>query len=381
MIRNATIFLFLLAGLCAGAQNRVEFVVKSVPTYTTATDPLYVAGNFNGWDPGSEKYRFRKKDDHYFLEIELPEGFYEFKITRGSWEKVECSGNGVPILNRVVQLNNDSRIEVNVEGWQDHFPARTRRSTATQQVHILDTAFRIPQLDRKRRVWIYLPKEYFRTKKRYPVIYMHDGQNVFDDSTSGFGEWGVDEFLDSARKKSIVVAVDHGGDRRLNEYSPYDLNLPNVPLQSNKGEGDQYLDFLVRTLKPFIDRKYRTLKDKNNTIIAGSSMGGLISFYAVMKHPQVFGAAGVFSPAFWVAPRIYDEIRTRGRSTNARIYFFAGKLEGEAMVPGMLRALEHMHGVSRSKMISVIRDEGRHNEATWRREFPLFYTWVMNLRP
>ena len=91
----------------------------------------------------------------------------------------------------------------------------------------------------------------------------------------------------------IVVAIDHGGTKRINEYCPYDME------GFGKGEGDQYLQFLVKTLKPYIDKNYRTKKDKENTYIAGSSMGGLISMYAVLKYPYVFGGAGVFSPAFW----------------------------------------------------------------------------------
>src|ERR1044072_7522726 len=119
------------------------------------------------------------------------------------------------------------------------------------------------------------------TKKQpHSFLYMHEGQNVFDDLTSFAGEWGVDETLDSIGNHSremIVVAVDHGETKRINEYCPYDME------KYGKGEGDQYVDFLVKTLKPFIDKKYRTIKTKQNTFIAGSSMGGLISMYAILK--------------------------------------------------------------------------------------------------
>ena len=164
----------------------------------------------------------------------------------------------------------------------------------------------------------------------------------------------------------------------MNEYSPYDFNLEGLGTlsTSNKGEGSAYVDFIVRTLKPFIDKNYRTVKNKANTAIAGSSMGGLISLYAVLKYPRIFGAAGVFSPAFWVAPAIFDDIKAKGKKVNSKIYFFAGKLEGERMVPDMLKAYEAMSKVSKSKMRAVIRDDGKHNEATWRKEFPLFYKWI-----
>ena len=223
-----------------------------------------------------------------------------------------------------------------------------------------------------------MPENY--TKYRYPVLYMQDGQNVFDDATSYAGEWGVDEFLDSTRERpGIVVAIDNGINKRLNEYCPYDFTLTGIAASysSNKGEGSMYIDFLVKTLKPFIDKKYNTLKDKKNTFIAGSSMGGLISMYAVLKYPKVFGGAGVFSPAFWVGPKIFNDIKSKGNKVDSKIYFYAGKRESESMVPDMLKAFDGMAAVSRSKMMTLIRDEGKHNEPAWRKEFPLFYQWLV----
>ena len=99
--------------------------------------------------------------------------------------------------------------------------------------------------------------------------------------------------------------------------------------------------------------------------------------YAVLKYPKVFGGAGVFSPAFWVGPKIFDDIIEKGKKVKSRIYFYAGKQEGETMVPLTLKAFEEMSKVSRSKMTTVIRDEGKHNEPRWRIEFPLFYEWLM----
>jgi predicted alpha/beta superfamily hydrolase len=247
--------------------------------------------------------------------------------------------------------------------------------TVSKNVTVIDTAFFIPQLKRTRRVWIYLPESYNASRlKKYPVLYMHDGQNVFDEATSFAGEWGVDEALDSLTEKTkecIVVAVDNGGDKRMNEYNPYDHK------KFGKGEGDKYVDFLVKTLKPFIDKKYRTLKDRPNTFIAGSSMGGLISLYAVLKYPKIFGGAGVFSPAFWVAPALYNEIKKKTGAVNAKVYFMAGGQESETMVQDMLKAFDAMRKLSKSKMTTVIRSEGKHNEATWRKEFPEFYNWMM----
>ena len=161
---------------------------------------------------------------------------------------------------------------------------------------------------------------------------------------------------------------------------PYDFSLNGIAANSttNVGEGRKYVDFLVKTLKPFIDKKYRTLKDSKNTFTAGSSMGGLISMYAVLEYPKIFGGAGVFSPAFWVAPQIYDAIKVKGSKVKGSVFFFAGKQEGETMVPDMLKAFEEMAKVSKARMKTVIKDDGKHNEFTWRKEFPSFYKWLMN---
>ena len=106
-------------------------------------------------------------------------------------------------------------------------------------------------------------------------------------------------------------------------------------------------------------------------------MGGLISMYAVLKYPKIFGGAGVFSPSFWITEtKIFADINTKGKKVNSKIYFYAGKQESKTMIPDMLKAFEGMNKVSKSIMETVIRDEGKHNEATWRKEFPLFYKWI-----
>ena len=385
MFRKAVLPLIaFLISLSAVAQQKIRIEIKSLPVNNPDNSSIFVAGNFNSWNPQSKNYEFHKNAKGYFLELSLNEGSYEYKITRGGWDKVECTKEGKDVGNRTLKVEADANVEVAVEGWKDLFASSSqpRKSTANKNVRIVDTAFFIPQLSRTRRVWIYLPPTYNSSTKKYPVLYMHDGQNVFDDATSFSGEWGVDEAIDTLGlkyKECIVVGIDNGGDKRLNEYCPYDFNLSGIAAnnKTNVGEGGKYVDFLAKTLKPFIDKKYRTLKDPKNTFTAGSSMGGLISMYAVLKYPKVFGGAGVFSPAFWVGPKIFDDIKTKGKKVNAKIYFYAGDEEGETMVPMTLRAFNEMHKVSKSKMCEVIRAGGKHNEPRWRIEFPLFYEWLM----
>lgn len=363
----------LLIGLISLAQYKVTFVISKLPSYHKSSNSIYLVGNFNNWNPHDEKLQLKPINGKRGITIELAKGMYEYKFTEGSWESVESSDQGLPTANRSIVVESDTSIHVEIEHWADHFPKKEKASTASKNVRIVDESFYIPQLDRHRRVWIYLPESYSTSGKKYPVLYMHDGQNVFDEATSAYGEWGVDEALDTLgaqHKEIIVVAIDNGGDKRLNEYSPYDME------QYGKGEGDQYVDFLVQTLKPYIDKHYRTKKDEKNTFIAGSSMGGLISFYAILKHPKVFGGAGVFSPSFWITPQLKHINPGQAKKVKGKIYFYAGREESEHMVSDMLNVFEQMRQHSKAKMKTVIRAEGKHNEPTWREEFPLFYKYL-----
>jgi predicted alpha/beta superfamily hydrolase len=364
----------LLVHLFSLAQYKVSFVVNKLPAYHKPSNKIYLVGNFNNWNPHDEKLQLKIINGRPGITIELSRGMHEYKFTEGSWETVESLEEGVSTQNHTLVVESDTTINVEIQHWADHFSKKERISTASKNVHIVDNSFYIPQLDRHRRVWIYLPDNYSSSKKKYPVLYMQDGQNVFDDATSAYGEWGVDEALDSLgkqHKEIIVVAIDNGADKRMNEYSPYDME------QYGKGEGSQYVDFLVQTLKPYIDKHYRTMKDEKNTFIAGSSMGGLISFYAILKYPKIFGGAGVFSPSFWIAPQLKNIEHDQAKKVKGKIYFYAGQAEGEHMVPDMLNVFEQMRIHSKAKMQTVIRADGKHNEPTWRNEFPLFYKWIL----
>lgn len=220
------------------SQSTVRLEIKMLPEYHPSGSDIFIAGSFNGWNPQDKNYQFQRnnKGDYYF-DLKLADGKYEYKITRGAWDKAECKKGGVGSSNRILVIPGEVTIQLNIEEWDDRFPSQPRKSTASKNVHIVDTAFVIPQLKRVRRIWVYLPEGYDNSKDRYPVLYMQDGQNVFDDATSYSGEWGVDECLDTMKKKCIVVAIDHGGAKRINEYCPYDME------KFGKGEGSGYVDF------------------------------------------------------------------------------------------------------------------------------------------
>ncbi len=377
MLRLLLIFLFFSS--TAFAQS-VRFLLESLPGNHPSGSSIFLAGSFNRWNPADTLYQFHQDaGGQYFLQISLPEGNHEYKITRGSWEKVECTGTGASIGNRQLNPATNSEIKLTVAGWQDLLGIKEKPSTFSKQVSILDTAFYIPQLNRKRTIRIYLPADYAGSKKRYSVMYMQDGQNLFDDRTSYAGEWGVDEYLDSMVKRPcIVVAIDHGGEYRMNEYCPFDFVLGQNQSKKQIGEGKAYVSFIVNTLKPFIDKKLRTKKEKEHTFIAGSSMGGLISLYAALAYPKTFGGAGVFSPSVWICKNeLLAFAKVKGPLMSSRIFFYSGKQESREMVPDMLTIFETLQKRSKSRMTVIIRDEGQHNERTWRKELPGFFQWIL----
>ncbi|MBD0284278.1 MAG: alpha/beta hydrolase [Flavisolibacter sp.] len=374
MHRRVAIVFLLFISHCLQAQYKVTFRITRLPSYHPSNSTIYLAGTFNNWNPAQKEAYFEKDTQSgYTLSLLMPKGTYEYKLTRGAWDKVECTQNGIAIDNRRVEILSDTLFDIEVMAWADHFHYEAKKHTANKNVHILDTAFYIPQLKRHRRIWIYLPEGYATSQKKYPVLYLQDGQNVFDEATSYAGEWGVDETLDTLEKtigQMIVVAIDNGGEKRINEYSPFDMK------QYGKGEGDKYVNFLVKTLRPYLVKRYRILKWGRHHYIAGSSMGGLISFYALLKYPKKFGGAGVFSPAFWITPQLKEWIPSKAKKIKGKIYFYAGMREGTRTVSEMLQVFELMTKYSEAKMTAVIRSEGQHNEAAWRHEFPLFYQWL-----
>jgi len=250
--------------------------------------------------------------------------------------------------------------------------------TRTPNVSILADSFSIPQLQRKRRVWLYLPNDYATSRRRYPVLYLQDGQNIFDEATSFAGEWGVDETLSQLQQDGqdpgcIVVAIDNDGKRRLDEYSPW----KNPKLGG--GEGDAYVEFLVKTLKPYVDATYRTLPGREHTGIAGSSMGALISLYAALKHPAVFGKVGLFSPAFWFAQQpLFEFVSTAKVRQPTRFYLVAGAQESPTMVPLMAAMRDSLRkaGIAQRDISYQVSPDGKHSEWFWRREFPAAYQWL-----
>lgn len=375
-MKKLFVFTFFIC-LCfyANSQYTVRIIVKDIAA--KARDEIYIAGSFNNWNPADINSKLKPfAGGRRIIVLNVDTGHYEFKFTRGSWEKAETTSRGEDIENRIADIKGDTTLELTIAGWKDDAPDKPKPNTASANVHIIDTAFYMPQLKRYRRIWVYLPPSYKQTKnKNYPVLYMNDGQNLFNEQTAFSGEWGVDECLDTLSKKinkeCIVIGIDNGGDKRLNEYNPYD------DVKNGKGEGKLYLEFVATTLKPYIDSNLRTQKDAQHTFIAGSSMGGLISMYALVQYPDVFGGAGIFSPSFWLAPQLYTDVANAKWQKKLRIYFYAGEKESASMVRDMQKMLNVIKGKNCCDVQYITFPLGQHNEKYWRQEFDDFYRWIM----
>jgi alpha-glucosidase len=243
-------------------------------------------------------------------------------------------------------------------------------NTASKQMStfIIDA----PQLHTTKKIWIYKPKNYDQTSKKYSVLYMHDAQNLFDSKSSYAGEWNVDEKLDSLQDQVIVVGIEHGNEKRMEELTPFKND------EYGGGKADDYLDFIVKTLKPKIDSTYRTKSTAKNTLIMGSSLGGLVSFYAVLKYPKVFGKAGVFSPSFWFSNEIYKYAQSQNK-IKSKIYFMCGDNESTDMVTD-LNKMETLLNSKRCSCLHLNQKKiikgGQHNEKLWRDGFVEAIQWL-----
>lgn len=249
-------------------------------------------------------------------------------------------------------------------------PATPPVHTASAQVQVLTPPLRINTLGRERTIRLYLPPSYQHGDKRYPVLYMHDGQNLFDAATGYAGEWQVDETLDklaaAGTLELIVVGIDNGGEFRNQELSPFAHS--DIPTS----EGDAYLKFIVDELKPFIDSHYRTLPDREHTGLMGSSLGGLITHYAGQHYPQVFGRLGVLSPSYWVAgdnstEQFQTRLLTSGVTAQSRWFVSMGSKEGGAMVPDFQKVTAQLakNRPADSQLAIRLVEGADHNEAAW----------------
>jgi predicted alpha/beta superfamily hydrolase len=245
------------------------------------------------------------------------------------------------------------------------------------RIDVVSDDFEIPQLNKRRRIWALLPHNYEYSNRRYPVLYLQDAQNLFDEHAP-YGNWAIDRHLGNLFRKGIgeiiVIAIDHGGQERIKEYSPY------IHRQFGQGQGKHYASFIIETLKPYIDKTYRTLPDREHNGIGGSSMGGLISSYIGLIYPQYFSKLMIFSPSFWFSDKIYFNAFNCDYKYPLRMYIYGGEKESPYMKRHIHRFEDAVkagenRGVSNEFKI-VINPDGEHNERFWSEQFPQAIKWL-----
>ena len=205
------------------------------------------------------------------------------------------------------------------DGWRTYHDVHGPKNTVKGTV-LVWPKLASKELGRSTEITVYLPPSLVksltaasRTVRRYPVFYFHDGQNVFDDVTSHAGEWRADETLQALSRdgiEAIAVGIPNGHEARFDEYNPYRTRTPYTGRRVVGGKANEYLDWLVDEIKPMVDRTFPTDGSRDATGTIGSSLGGLISLYAMVRHPDVFGMIGAMSPAIrWQRYAILKEIR------------------------------------------------------------------------
>ena len=367
-------FFFILISALIEAQ--VTLKITSIPSNTPSGAVIYVAGSFNAWNPSSTPMTPDGMGNFVYT---VPEGSGNagYKFTRGSWNTVEGNANGQYLPDRTFGFTgNPQTLNLTIQSWEDLGAGNP--STAASNVHILSNSFPIPQLNRNRKIWVYLPPDYATSTKTYPVIYMQDGQNLFDNATSFSGEWQVDETMNSLFAAgdygAIVIGIDNGGSERIDEYTPW--NNP----QYGGGEGDQYMQFVAETLKPYVDTNYRTKPGAEYNALIGSSLGALISNYGGVKYSGTFSKIGSFSPAYWIVASQFNNYITNSTAnlSGTRIYFVAGTNESSTMTSDIEAVKNNLQakGLTANNTLVKLDSYGQHNENYWKGEFGSAYKWL-----
>jgi len=339
--------------------------------------PVYISGNFNEW----------RTQDRQFLMEKIGEGLYHFKFphdfsypdellykfTKGDWSEVEIDRYGNRTENRSCKQDSGVRRE-HVAKWRKNW--LPFKPDFLPQVKLISDEFEIPQLNKKRKIWALLPHDYDLSGESYPVLYLQDAQNLFNEKAE-FGNWEIDKKLAVMAEykigKIIVIAIEHAEKDRIKEY-----NVGKTVLGS--GQGKQYIRFVTDTLKPFVDANFRTKPQREFTGIGGSSMGGLVSIFSGLMYPEVYGKLMIFSPSLWVVPKLNINNDFDDEDQDTKIYLYAGGDESATMIEHVKqfkkKMLKSEFASEKMKIKLSINSEGKHSEVYWSDEFPKAIEWL-----
>lgn len=358
--------------------NSIRLMKFTVKSHEDDERPVYITGNFNKWNPRDPVFELKKiARNTYSIEIndnELPEDI-EYKYTRGGWENGEIDRHGNIVRNRKTE-KSVSEINDSVERWRTNWaPFKEEFSPI---VEIISEDFYIPQLNKTRKIWALLPYNYYETDRSYPVLYLHDAQNLFNEGSS-FGNWEIDKKMsilaEYGRGNLIIIAIENGREDRIKEYVLDDHSI------SENAEGKKYIRFLADTLKPYVDSHFRTLPEREFTGIGGSSLGALISIYSGFLYPEVYSKLMIFSPSLWINPENNFPQMNFRKPYDIKVYMYGGEDEGSEMTARIaefektMEKWETSHSLQFDFRVSI-NPEGKHQEFYWSQEFPRAMEWL-----
>ena len=371
------------------ARNQLVDVTFSVtpPPNTPKEQVLYLSGSvpaLGNWDAAGVAMT-RSDDGKYIATVAGLQntGEYKFKITRGTWGTVETTKSGETIADRTFIASKDAKVDVTVEEWNDKGQAVPGRVTMTGNIIVHRNALKSDILGNARTVVVYLPPDYEKNKEqRYPVLYLQDGQNLFDEATSYQGiEWQLDEaaqrLIAQGRIRPAIIVGIYNSEQRTSEFAPPYAAALAKDAKPPTPRGDDYAKMLVQEARPFIDEAYRTAPGRENTIIGGGSMGALIALHAAKLHNDVFGHVIALSPWLRAGDNVLvDQIIGDGAwLKNTKLYLDMGTNAGHNYPGGADKAIADAEafaaaaekaGVSQGETFTYREIEGgTHNETAW----------------
>jgi len=339
--------------------------------------PVYISGNFNNWHTQDRNFEMEKIGDslyHYKFATDFvyPQELL-YKFTKGDWSEVEIDKYGNRTENRSCKEISGVRKE-HVDKWRKNW--LPFKPNFLPVVQLISEEFEIPQLNKKRKIWALLPYNYETSKETYPVLYLQDAQNLFNEKAK-YGNWEIDKKLAVMAEYNIgniiIIAIEHAEHERIKEY-----NVGKTVL--GVGQGKKYIRFITDTLKPFVDKQFRTKPEREFTGIGGSSMGGLVSIYSGMMYPEVYGKLMIFSPSLWVVPKMDFSQTHLSEPGDTKIYLYAGGDESATMIQHVKKFKKNMlqdpNLAEKTKIKLSINMQGKHNETYWSDEFPKAIEWL-----
>lgn len=373
-----TISTLLLILVCKIALPQAVIIIDSLPQMPQRFDSIYLAADTNYWNPCDQNFKFSMNNAGKMeLTINNPSDTLYFKICRGSWKAVECNNNGGDVIKHRYVKGWSDTIFVKVQAWRDVLTKSQISSSQNKNVRFVPTQIEMPQLGKKRTIRIYLPPNYFKYKA-FPVIYMHDAQNIFDNATSlSRSEWRVDEILDALHYSrgfsAIVVGIYCDEKNRTEEFTPWKNEAQNI-----NGVGDKYAKFIVKTLMPFIEDHYRTNNLREQTAIIGSGLGGLISVYTALEYPDEFGCFAALSPQIDNCKES-DEYFKKIKSKKPQKAYIASGEQEKQMVEYLSETMKNA-GFDTLNIKTYIAPHGQNIEWYWSEEFSNALNYFYNLK-